>query len=813
MKNIMKNIINSFRQLFHKGGSNVTKILLLAIGLAAGIVLIANIWLQYSYDRSYEDSDRIYIISMDYAHGNEPMNSVAKTAGGIAPAIKEYSPKVELATRCTWLASDVLFQNIDLNGAHIGNKYKAREIVLADTSFFDMFKTTLTGKNPNEIMAVPGNAYISRSFAEKLTGSREKGVSDNIVGTLISLVSNPSQSVTICGIYEDYPVNASFRDIDVIISLPSIGNYMWDGSDNLVGNERYQSFVKLYKNSDPASIAGDIEKMCKNKLPNERLAEAGVSLNYHIDLFGGFNLQDKDQKRVFILLLVLAISVLAVAVLNYVLIAISSMVSKAKMIAVHKCYGALPKHILNMVFSDVFAHLLISLSLAVFLIFACSSSVKYILGNDISSLFNSSVFMILFGVVIVILILCAFFPGIVYSKIPVATAFRRYKENSRSWKYFLLFVQFMASAFFISLLAVIILQYKYMTNADPGYAYKKLFYINLKDVYSSKKDIIMNEIENLPCVDKATYSSTLPFEYASGNNVMMEGDPRDLFNIADLYNVGKGYFDIMEIPVLQGKVFNDNVSNEVMVSESFVDKIINFTHWSDGVVGKQVHITEHMGTDSSVIFTICGVYKEIVVGNFMDIDKRPSIVFNKETHTIPQYVSYLLLKFKEVTPQNIEAVNNILRKVSPDGDMAYSYATELDSQYEPVQRVRDSVMMVGFIILFITVIGLIGYLQDEINRRRSEMAVRKINGATMAELLGLFWKNIARLALPAVLIGVVISYYVGNMILENMSKKIVLHWWLFAVMFVVMVVLVSVVVVLKTYSAANANPVKNLKSE
>ncbi len=166
-----------------------------------------------------------------------------------------------------------------------------------------------------------------------------------------------------------------------------------------------------------------------------------------------------------------------------------------------------------------------------------------------------------------------------------------------------------------------------------------------------------------------------------------------------------------------------------------------------------------------------------------------------------------------MTPDNIEAINNILRRISPDGDMAYSYSIELDSQYVSVQRIRDAIMMVGFIIFFITVIGLIGYLQDEINRRRSEMAVRKINGATMGELLSLFWKNIAKLSIPALLIGVVVSYYIGNIILENMSKKIDLHWWIFAGTFSAMVLVISAVIILKTYSAANANPVENLKNE
>lgn len=87
----------------------------------------------------------------------------------------------------------------------------------------------------------------------------------------------------------------------------------------------------------------------------------------------------------------------------------------------------------------------------------------------------------------------------------------------------------------------------------------------------------------------------MPFEHASGNNILLPGETQELFNIADLYWVGNGYLDMMEIPVIQGRSFTENVTNsrEVMVDRRFVEKMKLVAGWTDDVVGKDICVTEH----------------------------------------------------------------------------------------------------------------------------------------------------------------------------------------------------------------------------
>ncbi|MFA6895393.1 MAG: FtsX-like permease family protein, partial [Bacteroidales bacterium] len=156
----------------------------------------------------------------------------------------------------------------------------------------------------------------------------------------------------------------------------------------------------------------------------------------------------------------------------------------------------------------------------------------------------------------------------------------------------------------------------------------------------------------------------------------------------------------------------------------------------------------------------------------------------------------------------------IVKKVIPEKEIeVHIFSKEIKNLYVDSRRFKDAVTIAGIVVLIITLIGLIGYSQDEINRRRSEIAIRKINGATVSILMKMFLKNILKLALPSAIAGCIAAYYISMNWLEQYSEKIELNWWLFAACGVATIILISTVVTITIYKAANANPVENLKSE
>ena len=150
----------------------------------------------------------------------------------------------------------------------------------------------------------------------------------------------------------------------------------------------------------------------------------------------------------------------------------------------------------------------------------------------------------------------------------------------------------------------------------------------------------------------------------------------------------------------------------------------------------------------------------------------------------------------------------------PDRDVELSdWRAEMTARYADTQRFRNAVMIGVVITLLIALVGLMGYTSDEINRRRKEIAVRKINGATLGEVLQLFERDILRMALPALVAGCSAAAYVATLWQTGFSEKISLPWYLFALSGLLLLCVIVVVVALHVRSAAAENPVKSIKSE
>jgi len=137
----------------------------------------------------------------------------------------------------------------------------------------------------------------------------------------------------------------------------------------------------------------------------------------------------------------------------------------------------------------------------------------------------------------------------------------------------------------------------------------------------------------------------------------------------------------------------------------------------------------------------------------------------------------------------------------------------MTARYVDARRFRNAVMIGSAITLIIALIGLFGYTRDEINRRRKEIAIRKINGATVGEVMRLFERDIVRMAVPALVFGCGAAAYVASLWQEGFTEKVSLAWYLFALCGLVMLSVIAAVVALNVRRAAHENPVNSIKNE
>lgn len=793
----MKNLNMAIRSLFKKGRSNGIKILSLGVGLAMGLVLISKVCFERSYDDFYQDNTRIYQVQSDINKDGKK-DTWGQVSGAIAPGMKAEIPEVEVATRYTRIGSDKeVFVTPDKK------RYKGT-FLMADSCFFDVFPRRVLLGDIKEVLARPGYVMVSRSIAEMLGGVSEA------VGKTFVRDSNPQAVCTIGGVFEDVPENTHLR-YDILLSLAGMSER---STTNWIGNDRYRAYVKLHPDTDPESLAPSIRKMQERNQDMESLKKSGVDLSYSLLPLEKLHSDTKEVKEMNGMLLFLALILILTAVLNYVLIVISTLIGRTKEVAVHKCYGASEKNILNMILSETFLHMLLSLLLAGFLIVLFRETVEELLAASLSALFTLQTTVLLVIVCLLVFAITGLIPTYLFMRIPVASAFRSVRESKRYWKLCLLFVQFVATAYLVSLLIVINRQYDIMVNDNPGYKYENLLYCHTAGVDSIVRERTIQELRRLPDVDLVTVSSELPIYYPSGNNVGIPNDDRELFNIADMYWVGDGYFPLMEIPVIDGEIFRADGSSKdkIMVSRKLVEKMEQVAGWKGSAVGKSICITEHSQSEADA-FTICGVYDDFRIGSIQGPDMRPSVFFfYDKSGAINSYADYILIKLHHLNSESILKVADLFEAHMPDKNIQVTtYKSEMVNMYNSSRLFRNSIMIGGLVTLIIALIGLLGYTNDETSRRGREIAIRKVNGATARDILLMISKDISLIAIPALTIGAIVARISGEGWLEKFAEKIPLSLSIFFVGTLVVYVIIISCVLFRAWNVANENPIDSIK--
>ena len=769
------------------------KVLSLSIGLSVGIVLIAKVFFELSYDSFYKDIDRVYTIRNYYSqHGDE--HDYGQVSGAVPVGFMEEVPGIEVGTRTTYVFNGDTYLDED------GNKLKAT-LVCADTCFFKVFDRPILAGDPVKALGKWGGVMVSRSFAEKLGGLQE------CIGKQIANADMDGLKMTIEGVFEDFPKNGSL-DYDILLSMDTYGKR---STDNWLGNDRYKGYVKLAPGIDPNTLSDAIRKMQEAHQPLEQMEAQGISMRYFLSPFSTMHTSSPKVKTQVILLSIIAALLIIISLLNYILIVISSMVKRSKEVGVRKCYGAEGKHIYWMLTKESLLHMSLSLVIAAIIIFAGRGIVENLLGVPFQTLLVPQSIVAIAAVLLLVLVISIVVPAELYQRIPVLAAIKNHTENSRRWKLSLIGVQVLINVFLVVMMLIIGSQYQKVSNADTGYDYKNLYYFDLFDGDRHAQVRAVETLNRLPEVSGVAASYNLPYAGSNGDNVYLPEDDRELFNIADQYECSEGFYDLMGIEFLEGRAPRD--SSEIVVDEKFVKKIAEFTDWSDGAVGKQVFITGHGGNGmmGKGYFTISGVYKSYLIGNLQDVDERPGALFYGEIGSMAHWMPHILFK---VRPDALEKVRGALNEALPDKEInIVSYAEEMRAAYADSKKMRNTMALGVVFSLLIALLGLIGFIKDESLRRSKEMAVRKINGATTRNILSIFAKDIMKLSAVMAVIACAAAFFVAHKWLEQFAEKVSLNPLYFIGGAALTLLIVLSVVVLNCLKIARANPVDSLKNE
>ena len=768
----MKQLYYTIQTLLRGRGSNIIKVISLTLGLLVGILLFARVAFELNYDSYYSEPENLCITLRTGISDGIKKEPNIDNYGKLAEAIRENFPdEVEDATVLDLFSQSPLY--------HEGKKM---EHVILATSKSHVFSTlgikVLLG-DVSQLDRVDV-IFISRSLARRLFADA------NPIGKTINIeIDYP---LTVQGVFEDIPENTEFH-FD--------GVYSFDTRSKQYGSERggwgydssYHCMVRFRHPDEREKVEVRMPEMLKKYIHNYK----GQSEEYSFMTPSQYHLQKPESRKIVMILSILGFAILLVAGMNNVLISVSSLAQRAKSVGIHKCNGASDGHIYRMFLYESALLILLSLLFVTVLIFTFKLEIEDLSGASLKALFTWQTLWVPILVSLVLFLVIGLFPGKLFAAIPVTQVFHRFTAHRFVWKRSLLFIQFTGIAFILGLLMVILLQYHQVMTRDMGYKVD-----NLAVGWSPYREIDKMDgiLRGLPIVEEFCNASTIiyggymgqPYTDAHGKEFM-----------GRIEFVDEHYVPVMGLQIIKGR--NIQQDKEILINEEMVRQI----GWTDSPIGKNLE-------DGKNNFgTIVGVVKDYVVQSAYMPQAPVALMSNLEWMNVLNKRNIIL---KEPFGENLAKINTLMKEAFPTVDIVFRSARqEIDKQYQEVRRFRNVVIIASIAILLIALMGLFGFVNDEIQRRSKEIAIRKVNGAEVPDILRLVSGNIFWTALSAVLVGIVFAYIVSNKWLEQFSDRVSVNGGHFLVVIIIILLLIMGSVIGRSWNVANENPVNSIKNE
>ena len=773
----MRHLYYTLQTLLRGHGGTAEKIISLTLGLAMGVLLFAQIAYELSFDRFYPNPDTLVMLRMRNVTKGVP--AAEYNYGTYRPAAADLSEAFPELVESACLTSNFwrpAFYKDD-------KKLDDIQSLFADTAYFATTGLTLLKGDPKDL-ALHSNAFISESMARQLYGD------ENPIGKELSV--EKLFNVTIRGVYADVPRN-SIMPHDLLLPMAAMdwayGAGTW-GTNNLYG-----VLFRLKQPADVEAMNSRIQKAVE-QYTDPHLGDDVVTEYSVLPLYKVYR-SLPDSTRRLVILGVLGFSIFFVSILNYVLRAVAAMSRRAKQVGVHKCSGADGWHILSMFLWETGLLVAASIVCGGALLWLLRGQVEELLGSRLSDLFTWQTLYVPLGTVLLLFLVAGVVPGRIYARIPVTQVFRRYTDGKRSWKRGLLTVQFISVAFIGGMLLTTVWQYHDLMTRSVGFHAEGLA-VGTVTGNIERAQGVADAIRREPYVEAVAGSGTSLLAHYSTNRLT---DNQGNF-ICPLH------FTLMdkEMPQVTGMTLLEGHwpqhRGEAVVGRTTVETL----KWGDTAIGRKLPVDPSWARlEEQPVVT--GVVEDVRNMGFFQGQTCTAFILNDRVRTFN-------VRLKAPLDENLKRLNAFVKSAYPDLSLEFTtYQDIRREQNASVSTFRNTVWVTTACIILIVLMGLIGYVSDETQRRSKEIAVRKVNGAEASDILRLLSVDILKIAVLAVAAGMAAAWYVSGQWMQQFADSRLLSPAWYALLALLLLVLIVAVVVLKAWRIANENPVLSIKSE
>ena len=767
-----------FKTIFKYRLSSILTLVSLVVAFLGIIVLTLYVSYERSFDGFHKNKNDIYLMSFKYDMGSSlpvPMEEL----------IRHEVPEIERSVVMREWWNNEFYRTDQTPRDAIRKK-----AMHASADFFTMFDFPLITGDAKTVLSVPNSVVLSETMAQNIFGTAD------VVGK--QLLASGSE-LTVSGVMKDMPKNTSFN-CEAVVPLVIEENQDWS-------EWSFTIFFQLKKGADKAVVEKKIAGIERISEILTRIAESFSSEAVAVDLMPLSKIHYGSRSYMFAFINKTVLNVLSVLILvllvmgavNFINFSTSQAPLRAKSLSVQQILGATKGSARLQIIGEAVILSLTALGLSFIihsLVFQHLENLFQITGLSFKGrelLYAGFVlFAILFGVI------AAFYPSRYITSPPISQAVKGkmlFSGKGKNFRNVLITVQFVFTIALIAASLTIEKQLHFWNNFDIGIDKENVLYLQTSNVLRNSHQAFADELMKNTEITNYCYSQFLPGRVGMGWGRKVDGKQIQM----QAWPIDDRFIDFFGIEMQEGRAFRqgkadvDNfILNEKAVQQFGWEKPLEKRFEGLGAEGEVTGVCKN--------FNFASLKGEITPMVFWRTDDRKfNILIKTRGGNFTQIRKY---------------IEETARRFDPEGTFEVHFLDEaLEQLYNKETRMARFIEFVSLWTILLALTGLLGLIVFISRDKVKEIGIRKVNGASVFEVVRMLNKNVLIWLGIAFIIATPVAYYAMSRWLENFAYKTTLSWWIFAVAGLASLFVALLTVSWQSLRAASRNPVEALKYE
>jgi len=671
-------------------------------------------------------------------------------------------------------------------------------------------------ENPNELVLTESRAR--KYFPDESIAG--------IVGK--TLIYNDSVPLKVTGVVADFKQRTDII-FEEFISLKTTGNL--DTADMLRNpqwgstSSASQLFLRLADKTGVSVVQSELDKIVKEHEDPESLAfgqerrfhmQALSDMHFNPDYYTFDFSSSRASKSVLISLGCIAIFLLLLGCINFVNLNTAQATQRAKEIGIRKTLGSSKKQLVFQFLGEAFVLTSIAGILSLVLSFWLLQIFSDFIPSGLSfEIFSEPIVMgLIFILLLAVTFLSGFYPALVLSHFRPVSVLKNqvlFKGDKSALRKYLTVFQFAIAQVFIIGTLLVGKQLNFLMAQDMGIKTEALASFQTPWQHQSidKRVRLLEGIESIPGVEAVSLSSYPPASFSSNSSHVTYFDEEKEINTELKFLYGdKNYLSLYDIEILAGRKHLNDTIREFVINETYLN-LLGFQTPQDAI-GQTIKMSDES-------YPIVGVMEDFNQRSLKTAIEPMAFAgdwYRKERSRFNIIHFALEAKNSQNWTPTITQIGKLWSAVYPDSDIDVKFMDDTVKRFYEQER-RTSVLLnwaTGLSIL-ISCLGLLGLVVYTTERRTKEIGIRKVLGASLAQLNFLLCKEFLLLVGIAFLIAIPVAWYGLKYWLQEFAYRTEMSWWIFFLSGIAMLIIAFIIMSIRTISKANANPVKSLRTE